>query len=63
MCIINYGKNSDFGFTLVVDVDYAEYINRVTKLVYIFDNKKLYMSHYIITTSFKTWMDPKKTTY
>ena len=31
--IISYDKNSDFGFRLVVDVDYPEYLQSLQKVL------------------------------
>ena len=64
--IINYDKNSDIGYTLVIDANYLEYfhsshkdlpllheeivIDGATKLLCTFHDKKKFMSHNIFTT-------------
>ena len=63
--ITKYSKNRDFGYTLIVDVDYPEYLQTLHKClpclsekisIYFLQYKKLWMSRYVITTRFKTWI-------
>ena len=62
--IINYYENSDIGYTLQIDVHYSEYLHPLHRDLPFLPEKnsieKLFMSHNIISTRFKTWINSKK---
>ena len=62
--IINYDENSDVGYTLAVGVEYSQYLHPSHRNLLFFPEKKkkLFISHKVITTSFKHELILKKYT-